>query len=189
MHLKHSWHMPVNKHLHSILTSLCKGIRESKIIQSHDEPSNENSMKLTRSSSFSTYISSSHRFGINNILTLFPYPFKMQVWCYLPFIIPFAIIMALRPQVYYLQIIIRTGENYLVFHFDITFVIAEEINSSMSSGNVYSYTTLTNMLPMQHYFDFSEFWYMSFLQSSSLYNIPLWGYFPFRYQLMNTKPE
>lgn len=87
-----------------------------------------------------------------------------------PFIIPFAIITALRPQVYYLQIIMRTGENYFFFHFDITFVIAQ-INS-VSSGNIYSYTTLGNMLPMQHYFDFSVFWYMSFLQSSSLYNVP-----------------
>lgn len=77
---------------------------------------------------------------------------KCDVWCYLPFIISFAIIMALRWQVYYLQIIMRTGENYFLFHFDITFVIAQIY--SVSSGNIYSYAILRNILPMQQYFDF-----------------------------------
>lgn len=74
-------------------------------------------------------------------------PSKCNVWCYLPFIIPFALITTLRPQENYLQITVRTGKNYFFFHFGITFVIAQ-INS-VSSGNIYSYATLRNVLPMQ----------------------------------------
>lgn len=92
--------------------------------------------------SCNTLVSFSHRCGIDKVGTLFLYPSQMQVQ--IPFIIPFAIIMALRPQVYYLQTIMRTGENYFFFHFDITFVTVQ-INS-VPSGNTYSYSTLRNML-------------------------------------------
>lgn len=129
----------------------------------------------------------SHTCGIDNIVIFFLYPFKMYclvlspIHHTLPWHYGIKTTRVLSPDHN------ETGENYFFFHFDITFVIAQ-INF-VSPGNVYSYTTLRNILPTQQYFDFSVFWYTSLLHSSSLYNIPWKGYFPFRYQLMNMKPE
>lgn len=156
--------MPKNNHLHNRLAKLSG--QQRKWNHSLSSWTIKRKLKLNNLSfSCNTLVSFSHTLiAQEHYSCTLP---KCNSWCYLPFIITSAIIMALRPQGYYLQIIMRTGENYFFFHFDITFVKVQ-INS-VSSGNTYSYITLRNMLCNS---DFSVFWYTSFLSSSSLYIIP-----------------